>query len=189
MKNWLYLFAGLAIGGAAGYSVAHHMYSQKMVAEIESIRESYRKSLDGILEEKKKVLEEDKKRYDSLVNAHNYASKAEEPNDVVEMEEGEVKDKNAPHPITADVFNGMEPDDDEEEVDYTYDKVSWTYYADGILADENNDVVGPEDIKEDVGANFFKAFKDAENYTIYVRNPRFRIDYEIVESDMNYADL
>ena len=80
----------------------------------------------------------------------------------------------------------IEPEDFALDEDYL--KVTYTYYADGVLTDENGDVVGREDdvFKSDFAKHFGEY--DAGD-CVYVRNDKIRCDYEIIQDEGYYSDI
>lgn len=62
-----------------------------------------------------------------------------------------------------------------------------TYYNDGILTDNAEDVV--EDIDGVVGYSNLDHFGDYEKDIIHVRNPRLKMDYEVSKDTMTYQEV
>lgn len=76
----------------------------------------------------------------------------------------------------------------EEFGDYDeYGKYSLTYYADGILTDDNDDVI--DDIENKVGLDSLNRFGEYEDDAVYVRNDKLKCDYEILLDLDNYSDI
>ena len=73
-------------------------------------------------------------------------------------------------------------------LDEDYSKVTYTYYADGVLVDDNREVVEPTDdiFKSDFTRHFGEY--DAGD-CVYVRNDEIRCDYEIVQDEERYSDI
>lgn len=59
-----------------------------------------------------------------------------------------------------------------------YDEISLTYYADKILADENDEIV--EDVEGLVGFESLSHFGEYEDDSVFVRNDRLKCDIEIL---------
>ena len=68
-----------------------------------------------------------------------------------------------------------------------YETISLTYYADQVLADDNNEPV--EDVEETVGFASLGHFGEYEDDSVFVRNDRLKCDYEILLDSRNYADV
>lgn len=69
-----------------------------------------------------------------------------------------------------------------------YDQIFLTYYADGILAESDNDEI-IEDPGLYVGHEWKEHIGDWEEDIVSVRNDKYKIDYEIVVDHRNYADV
>lgn len=68
-----------------------------------------------------------------------------------------------------------------------YEKISLTYYADKVLADENDEEV--DDVDEIVGEESLNHFGEYEDDSVFVRNDRLKCDYEILLDQRNYSDV
>lgn len=67
-----------------------------------------------------------------------------------------------------------------------YEKISLTYYANGILADENDEVI--DDIEETVG-DALEHFGEYEDDSVFVRNEENMCDYEILFDQRNFSEI
>ena len=81
-----------------------------------------------------------------------------------------------------DVFDG--PDEFGEFEDYT--KVSLTYFADGVLADECGEIV--DDVEEIIGDGL-DHFGEYEDDSVFVRSDAKRCDYEILKDLRDFSDF
>ena len=68
-----------------------------------------------------------------------------------------------------------------------YKTVSLSYYADGVLADDYDEVV--EDVEKMVGKESLNHFGEYEDDSVFVRNDRMRTDFEILRDLRNYSDV
>lgn len=68
-----------------------------------------------------------------------------------------------------------------------YTQISLTYYSDGVLADDEDEII--EDIDDTVGEDFADHFGDYEDDSVFVRNDRLRCDYEILKDNRSYHDV
>ena len=134
--------------------------------EIEEQKEVAKKSM-----EKPDIMEYSKKIKDC--NYSDY-SKTERN----KPEEGpEEKDTSDPYVISPEEFG----EDD------TYDRINLTYYADGVLADENDEEV--ENVDGTVGLDSLETFGTYEDDSVHVKNDRLRAYYEILRDERNYEDV
>lgn len=110
--------------------------------------------------------------YEEVVKQYNTES------DVVT--EGIKAAKNRPYPIPGNQA-GMSG----------YDQTVLTYFADGVLVDENYKVVPEIDISDFVGGrNFVKMFGDyGEMGVVYIRNDDLETDFEIDQDPRNWRDF
>ena len=65
-----------------------------------------------------------------------------------------------------------------------YDMIDLTYYADGVLADETDEIV--EDVEGTIGTDSLRRFGEYEHDAVHVRNDVRRIDYEILRVKDTY---
>ena len=68
-----------------------------------------------------------------------------------------------------------------------YEIISLTYYADGILADDMDDIV--DDVDDIVGADSLTHFGEYEEDSVFVRNDLREVDYEILRDPRKYSDV
>lgn len=68
-----------------------------------------------------------------------------------------------------------------------YETVTLYYYADDFLADERDELV--DDIENTVGLDFATHFGEFEDDSVFIRNDAKEVDYEILMSQQNYADI
>lgn len=68
-----------------------------------------------------------------------------------------------------------------------YNTVSLTYYSDGLLADDMDELI--ENIDETVGVDSLNHFGEYEDDSVFVRNDRLKIDYEILLDNRKLIDV
>ena len=68
-----------------------------------------------------------------------------------------------------------------------YDRLTMTFYADNIVADENDEIV--EDVNECIGSESLSHMGEYEPDVLYVRNDRLRVYYEITRDLRKYVDV
>lgn len=180
--------AGAAIGYFAANYLLKDKYEKRFQQEVSSTIEAFKSNKNeeykkddevNFKDEKPKAVSDDIvvadiKEYAKNIGNLNYSEvKDEKPS-----EEGEDNiDHTKPYVIT------------EEEVDayMNYSITQWNYYADGVLTDENNEVV--EDVSTTIGKEAFEHLKKTSESAIYVRNDLLELDYEILKNEMTYAEL
>ena len=93
----------------------------------------------------------------------------------VRTDKSEASEK--PYVISPDEFGEFED----------YEKISLIYYNDGVLTDENNEIV--DDINEIVGEDSLKHFGEYEEDSVFVRNDKLKCDYEILYDLRKYKNV
>ena len=68
-----------------------------------------------------------------------------------------------------------------------YEVYSLTYYADGVLADEQNNPI--EDVEAMVGRGSLTHFGEYEEDAVHVRNEAMQCDFEILRDLSKYSDV
>lgn len=106
-----------------------------------------------------------------------YTAKLKEQGYLQDVEEGGTDDMEKPYVISPDEYG--EIDD--------YDLYSYTYYADKVLADENNEPI--EDVDQRIGLESLNHFGEYGDDSVYVRNDKLRADYEILLDNEKYEVL
>lgn len=182
MRNEIIAFsAGFAIGGAAAWIFVHKSCAAKADCEINEMREKFDewKSRYGEIVERAK----NKPDLSELQKARNLA-----------QEHGYSKEE-AP----AETAPAYTPDEEPgETIDYEfidsgdfaslngYDKVDLTLYADGILANETDEVV---EVAETIGYEGLEAVKHTPDDAVYIRNNSNLVDYEVVLDPRDYSTV
>ena len=68
-----------------------------------------------------------------------------------------------------------------------YSTISLTYYADGIVADDADDMV--DDVDDIIGFDSLNHFGEFEENLIFVRNEKYGVDYEVSLDTRRFADV
>ena len=186
MKGLLIFAAGLAVGAVAGAVIVKNKVLADAKAEIEEVREYYRESRgqkDEHIEEVKEVKEVEKKEYElkdiqikdePKTGLTNYSQITKM---YMSKDEHQTPMYDDPFVIDPSEF-GENPE---------YDTETLTYFADGVLVDDVDDVIEEPDIV--VGLENLKVFEEFGATSVYVRNDIYKTDYEIIRDDWNYSDL
>jgi hypothetical protein len=91
--------------------------------------------------------------------------------------ETDTKDVSAPYVIRPEEFATQEG----------YDSITLTYYSDGVVTDENDDIL--EDVDETIGIDSLRHFGEFEEDSVHVRNDAKYCDYEILLDNRKYSDV
>ena len=178
MKGLFIFAAGLAVGAIAGACLVRNKALEDARQEVEEVREYYRNKHDEVKEEEPQVEVEVPKDVDvvkDIVKENGYTN-YNKPQ-TVNIPQYKVYANDDPYVIDPSEF-GEEPG---------YDTMTLTYFADGVLVDDVDDVVEEADVV--VGLENLKVFEEFGATAVYVRNDIYRTDYEILRDDWNYSDL
>lgn len=176
MKGLFIFAAGLAVGAVAGACLVRNKALEDAKQEVEEVREYYRNKHDEAKEEEVKVeVPQDINVAKEIVKENGYTN-YNKPQ-TVNIPQYVISPNDYPYVIDPSEF-GEEPG---------YDTMTLTYFADGVLVDDVDDVVEEADVV--VGLENLKVFEEFGATAVYVRNDIYRTDYEILRDDWNYSDL
>ena len=178
MKGLFIFAAGLAVGAVAGACLVRNKALEDAKQEIEEVREYYRNKHDEVKEEEPQPEVEapqDINVVKEIVKENGYTN-YNKPQ-TVNIPQYKVYANDDPYVIDPSEF-GEEPG---------YDTMTLTYFADGVLVDDVDDVIEEADVV--VGLENLKVFEEFGATAVYVRNDIYRTDYEILRDDWNYSDL
>lgn len=176
LSNIVIFTAGAIIGSVVTWKLVKTKYEQIAQEEIDEVREFYAKKVDKLTHEEKSedaaevksnVAKEEYAEYANVINGLNYANITKE----------EVNKMGKPYVITPEEYGDLDD----------YDLVSLTYYADGYLTDEQDNLI--EDVDNVVGVDSLTHFGEYEDDSVFVRNDSCTTDYEILLDERNYLDV
>ena len=183
MKGLLIFAAGLAVGAVAGALVVKNKVLADAKAEIEEVRDYYRSQRGEVnreeVEEVKEKVEETIDRVQDMIKEHDNKKEHINYNKLVQNYNPSKNVVEYDDPFIIDPSEFGENDD--------YDTMTLTYFADGVLVDDVDDIVDEPDIV--VGLENLKVFEEYGASSVYVRNDIYKTDYEIIRDDWNYSDL
>lgn len=178
--------AGAAIGSVATWQFAKKKYELIAEDEIMSVKEYYRKRAVPHYEgpetsEEAASAPDISQKVNEKPDIMEYAAKirSEGYTDYSEKREPEkkVSPDERPYVITPEEFG--EYDD--------YEKITLFFYADQILADDND--VAIRNVDEIVGVDSLTHFGEYDDDAVYVRDDRKKLDYEILRSLRRYSEV
>lgn len=179
----LFIFvAGAALGSFVTWKLLRDKYEQIAQDEIDSVKEVFAKKESCDNEEP--VLAEESEHnekpsiieYAAKLQENGYSNYSDSENKaIVHKEENDSVQE--PYVISPEEFGEFEE----------YDKVSLTYYADHVLADDNDDAI--EDVDDVVGTESLSHFGEYEDDSVFVRNDRLKCDYEILLDQRKFSDV
>ena len=177
---------GAAVGSVVTWQYTKKKYEQIAQEEIDSVKEifSRRESAAdveitapkpqtakiGKPEEKPDITEYAARlERDGYTNYSNVGAEQKKE----EQETMEIK----PYVISPEEFGEFED----------YERISLSYYADQVLADEDDEKV--DDVDNVVGLESLTHFGEFEDDSVFVRNDRLKCDYEILLDQRTYSDV
>ena len=171
---------GVTAGGALAWDFARKKYERIAEEEINSVKETYaqRKAVVVKSADEPAASEPAQHPKESVLD---YAAKLRHegylPKEDTGKKEEDAPPVDKPYIISPEEFGEM----------YGYEQISLTYYSDGSLADENDELV--EDADEVVGLDSLTRFGEYEEDSVFVRNDALRCDYEILADQRTYAEV
>lgn len=164
IKDILVFVAGAAIGSFVTWEVTKRYYSKIADEEIESVKARYSKRSEAKdISDRPIFTKVEHDEYADLSRVYNHKEEGDAP----AMEDDE------PYVISPDEFG-----------ECTYETITLTYYADGVLADEVDDIV--DDVDGTIGRNSLLHFGEYEDECVHVRNDMTETDYEVFLDTRSY---
>ena len=212
MNKSIFGVVGFILGAAAGSLVTWKLIEKKYMDmaddEIRSVKEMYRSRVNHVTDDEvrdisKQFVEEERSRIhyepddtgkeliDKLNNlTASYASDDEKPDYTAYSQ---AKEK---HNVFDDVMP-TEPEVKHDEpyiIDPTefgefseYEQRELTYYKDGVICENDTDMIDPYDIFGDLDVG--DHFGEYENDRVFVRDDRRQVDYEILRDERTFMEV
>lgn len=180
----LAFFAGMSIGASVTCLYLKNKYDKLAQEEIEAVRDFYKEKESSTTEISKHFEEKvkpvaapdvDYSEYNQILGKYTTTPIAEDTTPGVSQFKEDVGEH--PYVISPDEFGEFE--------DYTC--ISLTYYADQILADNDDELV--DDIDSTVGIESLSHFGEYEDDSVFVRNDALKCDYEILLDTRKFSDV
>ena len=184
LSNIIIFAAGAAIGSVVTWRILRERYEQYVKEEIESVKEVYSRKKQELDEETADENEgevrtphekPDISEYKDVLKQCGYRDYSTTPQFKDVITDEEMSEMKRPYVITPQEFNDGE-----------YAIQSLTYYADGILVDDDGEPI--ENIDALVGLDSLNHFGEYEEDSVFVRNDVLAIDFEILADVRNYFD-
>lgn len=168
--------AGAAIGSVATWKLLEKRNEQIIQQEVDEFKEYWsQKNQQGESIRNPESTEQE----DCDVSKDEYEEKVSDLGYTKEEKGGSEKMTydTQPYVIRPDEFGELDD----------YETISLTYYADKVLTDENDEPI--DDVDDIVGLDSLETFGEYEDDSVFVRNDRMRVDYEILQDMRNFSDL
>lgn len=187
---YLAMFAvGAFIGSAATWQYVKKKYEKIAEEEIQSVKDIFSKKenemnnrlnvANNLLKENLKskvIVEEDidstpdidepkeHEDYEKVLKANKYC------------QESEKNYEDRPYVIAPEEFGELD-----------YNIVGLVYYADDVIADDNDEII--DNIDATIGNDAVSHFGEYDDDAVYIRNDTLKCDYEILRSEKEYSDV
>lgn len=176
----LWFTAGALVGVAASYNHFKTKYERIAQEEIDSVKRAFSapqqsEPVEGNTDDVCEVepTPEEVTEYHNIINAHGYDTAGVS----TDYAGKEVKGVSRPYVISPADFDTLDD----------YETYSLTYYADGVLCDEQDNPI--EDVESMVGRDSLNHFGEYEDDSVHVRNDAQQCDIEILRDLRNYSDV
>lgn len=187
MKGAFIFVIGFACGAAVAGYLTKKKYETILDEEIQSVKDVYSNKCErtetaedlSVRKENDELYKAEMEKLKQISENKGYINYNKFMNGELPEEESVVDtDQYVPFVI-----------DEEEFGTNGYDTVTLTYYADGVLVDDVDEVISPDDYDIIVGKSNLSVFEEFGALSVMVRNDLYRIDYDIVKDDWNYSDI
>ena len=184
--NFTMFIFGAAVGSIVTWQYVVKKYEQIAQEEIDSVKEVFSKRETDVIEEDE-VIREKASNAKEKPNIIEYAAKLREQGytNYSDVEPETNKEEVKEEPMNVDEPYVISPEEFGEFEDY--EKISLTYYANQILADDNDILV--DDVEDVVGFDSLNSFGEYEDDSVFVRNDRLKCDYEILLDQRKFSDV
>lgn len=190
LSNFLMFTVGAVIGSAVTWKILKVRYDTLLQEEIESVKEAFSnlkvdeaeetesEPVDPVTGETKAEFKATYEDYCDLLAKSGYTN-------------GEKGGKELMEGIKPYVIPPEEYGEKED-----YEQVTFSYYADGVVAYEYPDPETGEmlfdviqDVDDTIGHDNLLHFGEYEDDALHVRNDRMEVDYEILRDYRNFSDI
>lgn len=171
LKSIAIFAVGFVAGAATIYKFVEEKYERKYEEDVTSVRRTLSRR-----EREAEKRKEEFEQYEREIEKNEYWNNSEEPVSNVKKKERENMG-NRPYVISPEEFG-----EDEE-----YEQITLIYYSDGVLADEEDELV--DDVEETVGVESLNYFGKYEEDSVFVRNDERKAEYEILRDPKSYEEV
>lgn len=193
--------AGAAIGSAATYKFVKTKYERISREEIDDVKEYYRNLNNNEAHTDESEVEDcDSSELDEVEEVRptrrivgekpdlaHYADLIAQYRAEEEAFENQNKQKGGDVDMEYDDPYVISPDDFDE--NNSYDRIGLTYYADGTVVDDCDEVLDDDEIDVQIGRDWINSFGEyGDDDVIHVRNEQSKTDYEIVRDPRKYSE-
>jgi hypothetical protein len=177
----LWFAAGVAVGAAATNHFFKTKYERLYQEDVESVKRAFSmpqqsEPVEGSTKDEvaSEPDSEEVETYNEIISTQGYQTVTGSPEESIGEE---VKGVRRPYVISPVEFD---TEDD-------YEVYTLTYYADGVLVDEQGNPI--ENVEDMVGRDSLNHFGEYEEDAVHVRNEAMQCDFEILRDLDRYSDV
>lgn len=181
--NFIIFVAGAATGSAVTWKLLKTKYERLAQEEIDSVKEVFSRKVEPKTEPETEAETPSEVINERQPSKASYAQFTEKLGytDYANINDDGEEDKEptpsvTPYVISSDDYGWAEG----------YETINLTYYADNILANDEDEVY--EDLEGTVGADFHKHFGEYEPDAVHVRNDILKVEYEILRDRRTFTE-
>lgn len=198
-SSLLAFMLGMAVGSVVTWQIIKERYERRIEEDRKSLEEMYATKKAATINAEEVIAEEEPKEEVPASDPKEVAERAKDKPSMDEYikrlrGEGYTDYTHKDHPAEAEEA----PKPDNTETPYVispeefgemdgYEKISLTYYADGVLADEDDEPV--DDIEELIGDGLEHFGEYGEEDSVFVRSDMRRCDYEILKDLREFSEV
>jgi hypothetical protein len=181
--------AGAVIGSAVTWVILKSKYEQRVQEEIETVKEAFI-SMNSAQDQSEETEDEEEKTSEEYhqVNWDELEDLDEDETDEEFEEYAELAnlysdEKGGAEKVEAKKPYVISPYDFDEN---GFRTMELTYYEDGVLEDENHEIV--TDVDDLLGKGSLDTFGEYEEDSVFVRNEKLGIDFQILRDPRTYEE-
>ena len=187
--NVIMFAAGAVTGSVATWMILKSKYEKRVQEEIESVKESFismnnaqeQPSDDDTEDEEEETSEEyHQVNWDELEDLDEEEDELDEYAELTNLYSSE---KGGAEKVEVKKPYVISPYDFDEN---GFQTMELTYYEDGVLEDENHEIV--TDIDDLLGEGSLNTFGEYEDDSVFVRNEKLGIDFQILRDPRTYEE-
>ena len=191
VRRFILSTIGILVSGGIGFACGYYFTKNKFQTladrEIDAVKKVYEKHFSNNNEKKEEVPVDNKKPLVKPAGTYNKDEYVDYSQGYRGTEETDKKDilkgksVTAPVPYIIEDYQYGEDDD--------YEQQSLTYYSDGVLADDEDQII--KNVVDVIGLEGLNELKklDAENSMLYIRDERYKKEYDICYSENTYSEI
>ncbi len=167
---------GAVIGSVATWYFVKKKYEEISQEEIDSVKKKFAEKEENLKQREEADYAAIIRRYGENVREEITTGHVEAGETNHDDEKEETMEKKGPYTISPEEFGELDD----------YEKISLIWYADGVLADDDDEVV--DEIEDTVG-DALQHFGDYEEDAVFARCDERQCDYEILADRRNFSDV